>query len=130
MVRRENQMSRSGRSLRIVTVFALLLLFFLFFVAFFDCFQLERAGRDDFKIGPTLRARNHFALVDIFLFDVQISFAFGTKHHKASLAYQSLLIIFRFSPPIGQGAAAGAERFFPKTEPDCPYWILPTRIPP
>src|SRR5579863_9894344 len=83
----ESLMSRCGRNLRIVTVFALLLLFFLFFVAFFYCLQLKRTGRDDFKIRAALGARNHFALVDIFFFDVEIGFTFGTKHHKASLAY-------------------------------------------
>jgi hypothetical protein len=75
------------RRLREITVFALLLFVFIFFdVSLFNGFQFERTGGNDFKVGATLGARDHFPLVDIFLFDIQISFAFGTQNHKASLA--------------------------------------------
>jgi hypothetical protein len=73
-----------GRGSGIVTVFGLFLLFF-FFVAFFDRFQLERAGGDDFKVGAALGTGNDLSLVDLFLFDVEIVFALRTQNHKASL---------------------------------------------
>ena len=68
------------RSLEIVTVFAFLCFFFVFFlVSFFDSFQFERTGGDDFKVGAALGAGNDFPLVDFFFFDVQIGFAFRTQ---------------------------------------------------
>jgi hypothetical protein len=76
------------RRLGEVTVFAFLHFFFVFFdVSFFYGFQFKRTGSNDFKVGAALGARDDFALVDIFLFNVQIGFAFGTQNHKASLAY-------------------------------------------
>jgi hypothetical protein len=91
------------RRLGVVTVFTFLFFVFVdFFVAFFDRLQFEWAGGDDFEVSAALRTGDHFPLVDFFFFDVEIVFAFGTKHHKASQAIRTLLIIFRFSAPVGQ----------------------------
>jgi hypothetical protein len=80
-------MKTCARILGVVTVFALFDLFFVLFdVASFHGLQLKRTGGDDFKVGATLGARDHFAFVDAVLVDIQIGFAFGAQNHKASLA--------------------------------------------
>jgi len=72
----------------IVTVFALLFLFVLvFLVTFLNRFEFQRIGRNDLEVGATLGAGDDFALVYLFLFNVQVGIAFWTQNHKASLAY-------------------------------------------
>src|ERR1700693_6306805 len=74
---------RACRNLRVVTVFGLHF-FVLFHVAGLDRLQLQRAGRHHLEVGATLGARDDLALVDLFLFHIQISFAFRTKNHDSS----------------------------------------------
>jgi hypothetical protein len=98
--------------LGVVTVFAFLLFFFLFDIAFFHGFEFEWVGGHDLKIDATLGARNDFALVDIVFFKIEFGIAFRAKHHKASLADYSPLIIFIF-PALQVKGCWWRERDFP-----------------
>jgi hypothetical protein len=69
--------------LGVVTVFGFLF-FVLLDVAFFDGFEFERTGGDDFKIGAAFGAGDDFALVDFVFLKIQIGIAFRAKHHKSS----------------------------------------------
>src|ERR1022692_413932 len=84
---RQNEDKRASGTapdrLRVVTVFAFHF-FVLFHVAGLDRLQLQRTGGHHFEVRATLGARDNLALVDLFLFHVQISFAFGTKNHDSS----------------------------------------------
>src|SRR5581483_9937747 len=72
--------------LGVVTVFGFLFLLFVvlkFF--FFHWLQLQRINRDYLEFGSTLRARYHFAFIDLVFFDVQVAFTLRTRNHKSSV---------------------------------------------
>src|SRR6267378_473051 len=84
---RQNEDKRASRtvgwSLLLVTVVAFHFRIF-FHVAGLDRLQLQRTGGHHFEVSATLGARDDLALVDLFLFHVQISFALRTKNHDSS----------------------------------------------
>src|ERR1700752_4444269 len=71
----------TGRRLH-VTVFSFLVFLFVLFL-FFDRFQFEGIDSYDFEGGATLRARDHFTLIDLIFSDVEVALTFGTIHHES-----------------------------------------------
>src|SRR5216683_996454 len=73
--------NKSGRrDLGVVTV--LRFLHFVVFDLFFDWLQLDGAYRDYFEVTSALRAGDDFALVNVFLVNIQIGLAFRTINHN------------------------------------------------
>jgi hypothetical protein len=67
--------------LRVVTVLRFLH-FVIVFYHFFDWFQLDGTYRDYFEVATALRAGNDFALVNLFLVDIQIGLTFRAINHN------------------------------------------------
>src|SRR5271165_5750830 len=72
-----------------VFVGVLVVVFVLFFV---HRFEFDGVGGDHLEVSPALRARDHFAFIDLFFVDVEIGLAFWAVHH-ASLRDQGILYI-------------------------------------
>src|SRR6266436_6622508 len=83
--------------LRVVTVLRFLhfvIVFYHFFdYHFFDWFQLDGTYRDYFEVATALRAGNDFALVNLFLVDIQIGLTFRAINHNGLRLNKSAPVI-------------------------------------